>query len=523
MTDESIERTESALSDEEIRRLPKRAYRQDPVAILRTVFAPCRPEARVAFGSRRPDKAGAINPHWLAHISIGELLSKRDRKVDRIFKYRPQETQYVVFNPLQFNARWIREQGFPETGELKYFPVKKENVTQVRALFADLDVGRAESEHSEMKPEHALGALIVASDRWGVPPASLIGISGRGAYVVWLLQPRDVLWSADSDPVVKKWDRAEKQLVSRLRNLGSDENAARIMNWLKRPGTRDTLTADGKETKTGRTVDYYTLVPDLEKVAVYDLDEILEATRIEQAPRPKAATEKVRITRHPDGTVTVAPIPFSQPVAPTARRLTKRAPRPMDGSQPAARRVADLLKLNEARGGIREGMRAKFIFYLTVAATELSLRRHRSLKVAEKEAWETAKKANRLFRPVLPNAELREHVRSVVAEKRRGKRYMVSNGAVARALKVTDEEARRLKLVSVAPEAVRKARRAALEDRKRARQEVWETVARMHREGKSTATIVKVTDLSRTTVKRQRARIRDIERMRGRGANAQSH
>ena len=141
-----VETSHEFLTLEQMLAAPKKYFPQDRLDVLRAIFKPCRPDARVAFGSRRKDTTGTTC-HYLAHVSVDELLSGRDGRLDAVLGYEPEHTQYFVLNPQRLAPLWMDRQGFPMDSKPKYFPVKNETVAEVRALFVDLDVGR---------PEHGL-------------------------------------------------------------------------------------------------------------------------------------------------------------------------------------------------------------------------------------------------------------------------------------------------------------------------------------------------------------------------------
>jgi hypothetical protein len=362
-----------------------------------------------------------------------------DGKLERVLSYVPGQTQYICMNPVRIGPSW--KQGFPTTDRPAYFPVKKKNVAQVRALVVDLDVGRAGKVHEGMSPASAIAAFLVLGDAWGVPPASLVATSGRGVYALWLLHPLDILNSPDFDPVVKLWERAEAQLLQRLGNLSADAGAKCVVHWFKRPGTTDTLMVEGVETKTGRAVDYFTLIPNLADVPVYELPALVESTAVPNLLDFQNASS--RPTR-------AAPVDTTVVGAGSTR-----------GAQPSIRRIRDLKALNEARGGIREGLRAKFIFLLTVAATEIACRQRAGFAEAEADALKKAIEEGARFKPPMAESQIRAEIRSIIGARRRGSIFRVSNDGAAQMLQVTPEEAEALDLVSLTTVEVKAAREQA--------------------------------------------------------------
>jgi hypothetical protein len=471
------------LTDEEIRALPRRAFAQDPVNVLRAIFGPCRPDAIVPFGSRRALPGGNHAPHALGFVTVGELLTNDGAKLSRLLNYQPGETQFFCPNPIQLTSKWIKKRWLPQTGgEPSYFPVKRHCVAQVRCLIVDLDVGRAETEHEGMSGETAIAALLVARDSWGLPLPSLVASSGRGAYALWLLHPLDILSPPDVDPNAKAWEQAERQLIERLKNLSVDPGAKCIVHWFKRPGTVDTLKVEGLETKSGNVVTWFSLVPNLADVPVYDLHDIVERTK----PEPKPGAPRVRVTRKADGSVTYTPIFETTPTWAPTYSAAKGDPHPSRGAQPAIRRVRELKQLNEVRGGIREGMRNPFLYLLAVAVSEIVCRRREGLAAAETEAMREAFEENAKLRPPLRPKEVEAIVRALIAQRRKGAMPRTSNDRAVRDLKVTLEEVASLGLVSLAPNTVRSARAYAKAKRRMARlesQQAWRAeAARLHAE-----------------------------------------
>ena len=173
----------------------------------------------------------------------------------------------------------------------------------------------------------------------GIPPASLVVHSGRGLYLKWLLK------SPLPQAALPRWNAVQRELVSRLADLGADPKARDASRVLRLVATCNTKQPD----------------PELRKVRVLWVEEadgaplLHDFERLAEAVLPFTRKEAAAIEADkPSGRV----IQFKQGG---------------EAEQQALRfsyetlhwdRVTDIRKLRELRGPIAEGGREMFVFLM---------------------------------------------------------------------------------------------------------------------------------------------------------------
>lgn len=144
-----------------------------------------------------------------------------------------------------------------------------EYLKELKALFLDVDVHK-----TELTKEQVLMAL--DSDYLGksIPHPTFIVDSGRGLYLIWLINkvPSNAL------PL---WNAVQKFFYNKLKELGADRMALDATRILRVPGSINSKS--GTEVKILEEYDY-----------VYDLREIQENYLPELTPKPKTDTKKKR-------------------------------------------------------------------------------------------------------------------------------------------------------------------------------------------------------------------------------------
>jgi len=417
----------------------------DTTAAIDIMFGRCRPDALLAFGSRRPLKSGEEAPHYLFTIPV----RKREEWLPGIFQHQVEQTQYVLQNTLSTTALTRPLDAYLqaiETGRPLYFKASNRNVYELAALVVDLDVGRGADDLTAWDALAIVGNMTDAGD---LPLPSLAALSGRGAYLWWSLTAEDGRPPRNTPDNRAQWGLVIGELVKRTRNLKADPNAKRLANWYKRPGTIDT--------KTGREVVYLTFgLNHPAAVPLYRLPEMMEFLELHHAPAEVAAPKAAELP------------------APKAAAAPRRAKPATSGnpSAPHQKRVEDLERLAQSRGGIQEGLRTFALLhyyqarrmYLSKAYQREGVgdaeRRSRSVREAQRDTHGF----NRAYcRPPKDDEEV-----SKVFSGLSGRGYRARGATVAEQLHVSREEAIALGLVSVVPAEV-KQERAALQAAERAR------------------------------------------------------
>jgi len=218
---------------------------------------------------------------------------------------------------------------------------RRRNVTTSRlnALFVDVDQYR-----TELSKQEALGLALDTIEANGVPAPTFWRDSGRGFYLVWLLE------ETMATPATRTlWQLTEAQLVNMLLHMGGDPRAKLLTQVLRLRGSI--------HSKTGSTVTDYPLsesrylLGDMAKAVGIDVD------LAEAAP---AAPRRVRST-----TKRKRQAQSQQPNPRAGQNKVRRGPwvRKFNQYQLGHARAQDVETLNRLRGGFfPESMRNHALF-----------------------------------------------------------------------------------------------------------------------------------------------------------------
>ena len=418
---------------------------QNPLDVFDAIFDGCPENAVIALGSRRPEKGNEPFPHYLVPVRVGE----RHSLLPGIFEYLVEQTQY--FCPDAFHERIFLQPPSHyiealQTHKPKYFPVVNNLVSHLAALFVDLDVGRDNTVNAGV----ALGITLDAALNGIIPVPSFGALSGRGAYLLWVL--RDTTGNnspENTDDNCTLWQMCIRGLISRCAslNLKPDRKATRLCNWFKRPGTFDT--------KTGNEVIYTTFgVDSRSNIPVYTLPKLMNILSLHSAvsseiEKPVIHDYSPSNEQHELEKCRKTFIPIPRGGISGKPRNSQRG----QGSQPSRTRFIEIESLNQHRGGFREGCRYNACWYYFHA-----LREYKSIQYgsgnsqrAFQEAVEETKKFNQTFHPPLSDGELHWVFCGC-------KRLRVRNSSVVDVLSVTEKEADVLDLHSLCPPALKRER-----------------------------------------------------------------
>ena len=173
----------------------------------------------------------------------------------------------------------------------------------------------------------------------GIPPASLVVHSGRGLYLKWLLK------SPLPQAALPRWNAVQRELVSRLADLGADPKARDASRVLRLVATCNTKQPD----------------PELRKVRVLWVEEadgaplLHDFERLAEAVLPFTRKEAAAIEADkPSGRV----IQFKQG-GEAEQQVLRFSYETLHWD-----RVTDMRKLRELRGPIAEGGREMFVFLM---------------------------------------------------------------------------------------------------------------------------------------------------------------
>lgn len=406
-----------------------------PEEIFNLWFGDCRPGSFVALGSRRPCRDGTVAPHFWGLVPV----DRRQLLLPAITNTLQGETAYVGVNALSTGALVadprVYEASLAE-GKPEYYKFKNDAVGELCAVLIDLDVGRTPED---LTASQAVGAVVARALEGTIPLPSMIGYSGRGAYVLYRLVEHDGHPPRCDDRARHLYSMVTGAMVDRLQSLCADKNARRVAQWCKAPGTVDT--------KTGNRVVYLPFFTQTDHGAVipkYRLDDLARSFDCVASDVPPALGEAVR----------VALVPTE---APPVTRKASSGKRP---SSPWIARCRDLESLAGHRGGIPEGQRRDWC----CAYGWSCLSRYRVEREGPALRWaqEQTERFNRKHcKPPLPDQEVKG-----IFKLRKGRVPRFRTAQLVSDLGVTVDEAERLDLVALVPEELRLSRVPVDDDRK---------------------------------------------------------
>jgi len=204
-------------------------------------------------------------------------IEDRAKWLPSIFAHQVEQTQYMKQNTLE---RGALTRPYPEyldaigTGKPVYFQAKTDKVYELASVVVDLDVGRGPDDLTAWDALAVVGNMTEAGE---LPLPSLAALSGRGAYLWWLLTSEDGRPPLNNGDNRHMWNLVVNDLLRRTADLKGDANAKRLANWYKRPDTIDT--------NTGKRVIYLTFgVNHPAAVPRYRLPELMNALELHHAP-----------------------------------------------------------------------------------------------------------------------------------------------------------------------------------------------------------------------------------------------
>jgi len=430
------------------------------MSAIELIFSRSRPNAYIAFGARYPTKTtGEVVPHYMF------VLKVRDRHewLPAVLQHQIEQTQYIMQNTLASSALTSgTDDDYLEAirrGDRLYYAAKNKHVFELAALVVDLDVGRDPDDPTAWDALAVVGNM---SDAGELPLPSLAALSGRGAYLWWLLTDEDGRPPLATPDNRARWNLVVGELVNRTRNLKADSNAKRIANWYKRPGTLDT--------KTGNVVKYLTIgVNSPSAVPLYRLPEIVEQLDLHHAP---------------------AELPVSPPAAlptPSVRPPRRKSGSATNARAPHHRRVCELERLAVSRGGFPEGMRHHALFHYYHSRRMYLVKAYRADDVDRPEARAVQQAARDLVAFNASYCSPPQSDEEVAGIYRNNKlsfgRYKARRATVAADLSVTRTECYALDLQSIATAEVIRERELEDEARRAGKAARQERIAELLKQG----------------------------------------
>jgi len=420
----------------------------EPLETFDLLFGDSRPDALIAVGSRRPNKKGEDVPHWLFALRT----SDRRRLLPKIFEYEIENTQFVIAQTLGEQAlvrgNVEKHRDAILKGDPRYFQAANKHVRELVAIVVDLDVGR---EDSELTAWDALGVAGNMCDAGLLPWPSLAALSGRGAYLLWLLREQDgrpPLATADNQEV---WRRSVAELLERVANLEPDHGSSRhLAHFWKRPGTVDS--------KTKNRVIYLTFgVDNVANIPRYGLQEIAEFLGVHHTRIEDVASGRERLP---------SAVPEVQGDPPRRKRIGAGRTRG-NPAAPHAKRVREIERICSHRRGRLKGVRHYAIHHFFQSLRIVLLQRNLDLGrpedsarvLALMRARDEAAKLNRTFTEPLPPEKFDKALQQFTGSARKKFKgeppYRPRGATLARDLKVKPAEVRKLELEAIIPQKMR--------------------------------------------------------------------
>ena len=419
-------------------------FPRPPIPVLNRLFKRARDDSWIAFGSRRPTKKGGRDPHYLYTVKKGELK----QWLPPILQHEMGvNTQYLAQNTMGISAlRKYSHRNAParapedyskaiEDGKPIYYQAWDAHVRELSGIVLDLDCYKPPAN---LSPEITLGLVLdMVRQKGTLPQPSIAALSGRGVYLWYLLSDNDGFAPLNTVENRHQWTLILDELCRRTRGLQSDPRARRLLQWVKSPGTIDTLVEDQKETKSGNIVLYMTFgAGPLATVPEYQLGELVDELGLMLAPATTNPAPQL-----------IAPQVAGAP--PTWR--PGKAGNPYASHQA---RVRELEKLASDRGGIHEGHRHHTLvcFYRCRLASYGGAGKGPAVVALAKE--ETRRFARLCVPPLLA-----EQVAAVFGSWKCT--YKPRRETLVAQLDITDDESRALGLQALATTAVKNEREQA--------------------------------------------------------------
>lgn len=432
---------------------------------LSMIFDRVKEDSYIGIGVASHDSENPTWPQTSFVVQAGELETMipaiRDHVVNTAGK-----TGY--FSPATFKTTALTRGVYAQykeahlQGKTRTYLARQKYVRELPALMLDLDVGRPNTPSTGQ----ALGVLVDAEMRGEIPAPALYAYSGRGLYVLWLLQDEDGHAPVNTPENRKLWRLVMDGLIRKTLGLEPDPGSKDFKAWRKLPETK---------THSGATVRYLLFgagEPTGEiTIPRYQLDELVEFLELPRVVTPQQVQSPPPVPAQYEPLIAAGDT--SSPAVRKGAARTEGSP-----SSPNEKRVREVEAIAHHRGGIRVGHRHRALFHLfnsrrgwlvTVFRDE---NRPHAVRDALRQAWHELVEFNAKWcRPPMMESELR-----ATASKLTGRRYWPQSSTVAAHLGVTEAEVEALGLEMVVPAAVQERIDKFVAERRREKDEVRRAV-----------------------------------------------
>jgi len=165
-----------------------------------------------------------------------------------------------------------------ENGDLLYLPARQgtRHLRHLTACYVDLDIHRL-----NITTGQAIGAVIDAQERGDIPNASVITRSGRGIWLLWLLQDPNGGLQRGFPEKERAWSRIQAAIGARFQSLAADQNARDCSRVTRIPGSLNR--------KAGQRVSYWVQYDEEGQIPTYTLQSLADAFQVDisETSRPR--------------------------------------------------------------------------------------------------------------------------------------------------------------------------------------------------------------------------------------------
>lgn len=325
----------------------------------------------------------------------------------------------------------------------KHGSYTKDNVSHLNAVYVDLDYYKIR----KMKPEVMTSylKLLVFNKDIAIPEPSLYISSGRGLYLIWLL---DFQHKKDDFENEKYWSNVEERLVNQFKDYGADMAVKDTTRILRLPGSINS--------KTGEVVKV--IAGDLDNPKRYSLGEIYKALKQIEEQKEALKSDKPSEEDKPKTASTKKGEGFGLSVGNMHRMFLNRI---HDLEQ-----VVEYRRINGCNGIEETGWRDKLLFLHCLHncyagntvdyAINKALELNQKLSVPLKERKLTSKKTtltkakNAYFRSIKNSKSYRVQNDGV---------YRYTTDKIIEMIELTEEEQANIEFLTLVSEEVRKERK----------------------------------------------------------------
>ncbi len=275
------------------------------------------------------------------------------------------------------NSFWVPEEKKP-SGNLGTCWVERSNkkLRWMNALWIDIDAYK--TPYARLSAETIIEIIGNEED---LPPWNIWTNSGRGIYLIWLLNINPNSERFVGDIEIYRWNSIKRKLCEILRKYGADSNGNAPSGILRFP--------ESINTKSNSDVQYhivdefyrYTLEQLANQLGVVFEREVFKQTKRIQKSFPKKIVTDRKPKKGKSG--------FSQFSLQTAR-------------------LKDLWKLNQLRNGIEEGKREQSLFLFSNCVHQIY--RLTCKPIVQEDFYARLQRFNNQFRAPLPDYEVKKFI-----------------------------------------------------------------------------------------------------------------